>query len=659
MDFQGHRRSARRSGGRPLSALALVLAASLAALATAPAAGASDGAVGWGQNLYRQLGDGSAEAFSDMPVSVSALSEVTAVAAGGRHSLALLADGKVMAWGDDEFGQLGNGRSETLSSVPVAVSGLDEVTAIAAGGEHSLALLANGTVMAWGDNESGQLGTGNFEESDVPKAVKGLSGVSAISAGGEHSLALLKSGTVMAWGDDEFGQLGNGAVKTSDVPVAVKGLSGVSAISAGGEHSLALLKGGTVMAWGDDEADQLGEEAGPEEEEIAYSDVPVAVGGLSGVSAISAGGEHSLALLKGGTVMAWGDDAQGQLGDGATSAPVATPVAVEGLSGVSAISAGEAHSAALLEDGTVMDWGGNEWGILGDGASGGLSDTPVVVGGATGIAGISAGAMHTLAFGAPIPTVTHVAPESGSTDGGTSVTITGLELGGASAVRFGSSAASSFTVESSTSITAAAPPGTGTVYVTVTTPAGTSPNNRSVRFTYLPAPAVKKVSPATGSAAGGTSVTITGTGFSGASAVAFGGVEASSFTVNSATSITALSPQRTAGTVDVTVTGPTGTSAVSSKDHFKLTPTVTGVSPDSAPKSGGLTVTITGAGFALGAGATTFAFGTAKAKDVECDSSAECTAVAPAHALGTVQVLATVDKAVSPKNPPEDQFTYE
>jgi len=655
MDFQAHRRVGAR-GGRVALSLLVALVAALTAWA-APASAASSGAVAWGENLFRQLGDGGVEASSDVPVAVRSLSGVSAVSAGGRHSLALLSGGTAMAWGDDEFGQLGNGSSETISSVPVAVSGLSGVTAISAGENHSLALLSNGTVMAWGENESGQLGNGSFKESDVPVAVKGLTGVSAISAGGNHSLALLKTGTVMAWGDNESGELGNATVKNSDVPVAVKGgLSGVSAISAGGAHSLALLKTGTVMAWGNNESGQLGQ--GEQEEEPPFSNVPVAVPGLTGVSGISAGASYSLALLSGGTVKAWGAGAFGQLGNGATVEELA-PVAVSGLSGVTSVSAGGDHSVALLSNGTAMAWGGNERGMLGDGMTGGLSDVPVAVSGLTGVKGISAGGMHTLAYGEPLPTVTHVSPNSGPAGGGTAVTLTGVELSGATSVMFGSVSATEFTVNSATSITAVAPAGTGTVKVTVTTAVGTSHATTADDFTYLPAPVVKKVSPTSGAAAGGTTVTITGTSFTGATAIMFGSVSAIEFTVNSATSITAVTLPEASGTVDVTVTAPGGTSKAVAADRFKFVPTVTGVSPDTGSTAGGSSVTVTGSGFALGATATSIKFGATKAKIVECTSSTECTAVAPKHSAASVDVIVTVNKATSVKNPPADQFTYE
>ena len=157
----------------------------------------------------------------------------------------------------------------------------------------------------------------------------------------------------------------------------------------------------------------------------------------------------------------------------------------------------------------------------------------------------------------------------------------------------------------------------------------------------------------------GTSVTITGTSFSGASAVSFGGTAAASFKVDSATSITAVSPAHASGTVDVTVTTPGGTSAIVSKDRFKYgSPTVTGVAPSGGPTAGGTAVTITGSGFALGAG-TSFKFGKAAAGSVNCTSSTSCTAVSPAAAkAGAVDVIAAVGATKSKKNPPGDRFTY-
>jgi len=614
-------------------------------------------AVAWGQNLFRQLGDGSANASSDVPVTVTGLKFVTAVAAGGLHSLALLANGTVVAWGDNEFGQLGDG-STTIASVPVAVSGLTGVKAIAAGEDHSLALLGNGTVMAWGDNESGQLGDGNNQESEVPVAVKGLTGVKAIAAGGDHSLALMSNGTVMAWGDNEAGELGSGGTKSSDVPVAVKGLSHVSAVSAGGEFSLALLSNGTVEGWGSNVFGQIG--SGTEEKEEGegeHSDVPIGVEGLTGVTAIAAGSDHALALV-GGTVMAWGEDNFGELGNGKIEAREGKPVAVSGLSGVVAISAGGQDSEALLSGGSVMTWGTNHFGQLGDGTSAGPSDVPVLVSAIGKVASISAGGFHMLAFGEPKPAISSISPNVGSAAGQTTVTLTGSNFDEATAVHFGANAAASFEVTSDTTATAVAPTGTGTVDVTITTPSGVSTTGPADRYTYVHAPTVTKLSAKSGTVAGHTSVTITGTEFTGVTAVSFGAAGALRFTVVSPTSITAEAPPATAGAVDVTVTNVAGMSAKSAKDHFTYTPTVEGVAPDEGSTAGGTSVTVTGTGFAIGTGATTFKFATNKATSVQCASTTSCTMIAPAGTAGTVNVTAQVNKATSPVNAQADDFTY-
>jgi hypothetical protein len=170
-------------------------------------------------------------------------------------------------------------------------------------------------------------------------------------------------------------------------------------------------------------------------------------------------------------------------------------------------------------------------------------------------------------------------------------------------------------------------------------------------------PSVTKISPKTGPASGGTSVKITGTNFTSVTAVHFGSVNATSFIVNSATSITAIAPAGAVGVVDVTVTTTGGTSAISSADHFKYKPSVSAVSPKTGPAAGGTLVTITGSGFATGAGATAIRFGTTAATSVSCSSSTSCTAVSPKHATGTVHVVAKVNGIASAKTS-ADQFTY-
>ena len=259
------------------------------------------------------------------------------------------------------------------------------------------------------------------------------------------------------------------------------------------------------------------------------------------------------------------------------------------------------------------------------------------------------------------PTITSISPAAGPTAGGTSVVIIGTNFGGlsgASAVVFGATNATSYTVDSATQITATAPAGTGTQDVRVTTPGGTTANTAADNYTYYAPPTITSISPATGPATGGTSVTITGTNFaglSGASAVVFGGTNATSYTVNSATSITATAPAGT-GTQNVRVTTPGGTSANTAADDYVYVPapTVTSLSPSAGPTAGGTSVTITGTNFT---GATQVQFGGTNATGYTVDSATQITATAPAGAAGTVDVRVMTIGGTS-ANTAADNYTY-
>jgi alpha-tubulin suppressor-like RCC1 family protein len=270
---------------------------------------------------------------------------------------------------------------------------LTGVIAISAGADHNCALLSDGTVRCWGNNYWGDLGNGTstgpetcqsgWPCSTVPVTVSGLAGVVAISAGSEETCALLADGTVQCWGLVNAVSTGpvtcqNGACATT--PVAVPGLSEVTALA----RMCALLSDGTVECW-------------PQCGETQCAATPVAVPGLSGVTAIASGIEVMCALLSGGTVECWGDNSYGELGDGTTTGPETcanapcstSPVVVSGLRGAVAVAAGGDDVCAVLADGTVECWGANESGQLGDGTSTGpettclgattCSSTPVAV----------------------------------------------------------------------------------------------------------------------------------------------------------------------------------------------------------------------------------------------------------------------------------------
>lgn len=261
---------------------------------------------------------------------------------------------------------------------------------------------------------------------------------------------------------------------------------------------------------------------------------------------------------------------------------------------------------------------------------------------------------------AAAPAVSAISPSVGPALGGTSVSITGTDFTGATAVMFGATAATAFTVNSATSIVATAPAGSGTVDVRVTTGNGTSAVSAADQFTYVTAPTVTSISPIAGPTAGGTTVVITGTGFSAASgtgAVKFGGTNAS-YTINGNTQITATAPANAAGTYDITVTTPGGTSATSSADQFTYVaaPTVSGVSPIAGPTAGGTTVVITGTGFAAANPTGSVKFGAANATYV-INSNTQITATSPANTAGTYDITVTTFGGTSATSS-RDQFTY-
>ena len=315
---------------------------------------------------------------------------VPQVVAGTDHSAMLSPDGVVFGVGYNSNGQLGNG-SAFSSPTLRATSGLSDVTAIASGGNHMLALRQDRTVVAWGYNGSGQLGnntTGNSQPVFVPVAV--APNIVAISAGEFHSLALADNGEVWAWGLSSDGQAGTGSATTPRylVPQKVSGITSAIAIAAGGKHNLALLANGSVVAWGANASGQLGNGG------TASAATPVNVTGLgSGVSAIAAGGAHSLAIKADGTLVAWGDNAFGQLGDG-TLSNRNTPVAVTVLGNrIARIAAGANHSLALKSGGALYTWGANANSQLGDGTTTNRS-TPFLVTSRPNMVAIGGGARH-------------------------------------------------------------------------------------------------------------------------------------------------------------------------------------------------------------------------------------------------------------------------
>lgn len=306
----------------------------------------------WGSNEWGQLGNGTGitngadyAQDKDQPVFVdrsandsSPLSGVTAISTGAYHTCALLSNKTVVCWGYNSDGQLGNSNATPRQPTPIPVTGLTNVTAIAAGQKHTCALLADKTVKCWGDGEVGSLGHGEppinqgnntFADKLEPTPVAGLTGVAAISLGRNHSCALLVDKTVRCWGYNYFGQLGDETNNWVNQPVPVTRLSDAIAISAGDYHTCAVLEDTSAKCWGANTYGQVGDDTKTNRntpvDVLATSGSPTP---LKDVKAINAGLYHTCAVLS-SSVSCWGDNSQKQLGvgpNGGSDIKIPTPV---------------------------------------------------------------------------------------------------------------------------------------------------------------------------------------------------------------------------------------------------------------------------------------------------------------------------------------------
>lgn len=331
---------------------------------------------------------------SPVPLDVVGLdSGITALAVGSDHACAQSVAGALMCWGFNEQGQLADGTKRRKRPSPMPVEGLSgPVSQVSAGARQTCVVTGAGAAFCWGGNDAGQLGDGTMTDRRKPTPVTGLaSGVSQVTAGAYHSCALTTAGGVRCWGNiDELTE--PPITPNSTTPVAVAGLeTGVAAISAGNRYTCALTDAGGVKCWGFNDDGQLGNAT------KTYSAQPVDVQGLgSGVVALSAGNAHACAVTDQAALLCWGDNAEGQLGNG-TKRSSATPVAVSGLgAGVLSVTAGATHTCAVLTDHTAKCWGLNDFGALGTGNYK-PSTTPLAVRGLTEAAGFGLGDEFTCA----------------------------------------------------------------------------------------------------------------------------------------------------------------------------------------------------------------------------------------------------------------------
>jgi len=331
----------------------------------------------WGSNDNGQIGAGMDPALYysnydntnvSVPLEVRNIRDVKGVTNGGSHSCANLANGAVKCWGYNEYGQLGDGdfNDTFLPADVIDAAGLDltGIIQISARGDHTMALTSIGTALGWGDNYYGQLGNGYsstyFSYATAVVGPEGLT-VAQVSAGGYHSCLLAGDGGVWCFGDNTYGQLGDGTNTPSNVPVQVSDFPGlVREICSGFDHNCAELTDGSVYCWGYGGDGQLGQGS------FSNTDTPVLAALAPDLALhLACGNDHTCAVLTTGAMACWGDNEDGGLGNG-TFSDSNVPVDVIGLPGpVLAASAGNLHTCALLFSGEIFCWGGNTAGQLG------------------------------------------------------------------------------------------------------------------------------------------------------------------------------------------------------------------------------------------------------------------------------------------------------
>ena len=365
---------------------------------------------------------------TDKIASTSSASTVIDLWGGGSESIALMSNGTVWTWGWDDYGILGNGHGLSMmtttttydSNIPYQVLGqdgvghLNSIAAIAGGEHHNVALDTNGEVWTWGWNYFKQLGNGidcpgDFLtaiystdcQSTTPIKMPGFTNVKAIASRGYHSLALKQDGTVWAWGRGDWGLLGDGFNQARSSPVQVVGLTGhgtVSALSSGGEVNVALMSDRTLLAWGRNDHGQVGNGMVDTSDTGQWTPVSVvSTTGLTTVAQVATGWAHSVALDPNGNVWTWGANDEGELGNGTTISS-SVPIKVNGVSNVIGISAGDGSTVVLEANGTVWAWGTLRTGDLAHFSNYYYGPTPVQVAGIDQVTLIRARDWHVLAL---------------------------------------------------------------------------------------------------------------------------------------------------------------------------------------------------------------------------------------------------------------------
>ncbi|MBF0621525.1 MAG: thrombospondin type 3 repeat-containing protein [Magnetococcales bacterium] len=327
----------------------------------------------------------------DILADIPSVPAQIAISSSGGHAIATRIDGSLWAWGSNSHGDFGNGSTQS-SLTPTLTDDTQGYVAISTSHHHTLAVRVDGTVWAWGNNQNGQLGTGDRTDTDLPIQVTNLSDVIDIKAAGHTSMALKSDGTVWTWGANPIGALGNATTTDLVIPAQVSDLADVIAIAFNGERAFAIKTDGTLWGWGNNQFGRIGD--GTTEDHLS----PVQIPALSDVISVAVGRASASAVKEDGSVWAWGYNLYGFLGDGTTTSQL-TPVKIDGLPNIDRVYMSETdlRTIAIGTDKSLWTWGDNDNGQLGDGTTTDRT-TPIQISSLTDISKISMGTNCTLAI---------------------------------------------------------------------------------------------------------------------------------------------------------------------------------------------------------------------------------------------------------------------